>query len=146
VGCRATGSGFVVVLGLLFNVVGAEEQPAPTASQTDMKQAWQAAQQSRRPLLLYFKMANCAYCRKLERETLADEALANDIQTRFVSAKLTLEQHADLVRQYQVRTFPTMVIVSPGGQVIDRIPGYVAAKDLRPRLKLAAEKQTTLTR
>jgi thioredoxin-related protein len=143
---RSTWSAGVVVLGLLLSAGGAEPNPAPSGWRTDMKRAWQTAQQSRRPLLLYFKMANCVYCRKMERETLADEALANDIQTRFVSANLTLEQDADLVRQYQVRTFPTMVIVSPGGKVIDHISGYVAAKDLRTRLRLAADKQTTLKR
>jgi thioredoxin-related protein len=146
VGCRSTWSGFVLVLGLLLNAGGAVEPTPPTPWQTDVKRAWQTAQQSRRPLLLYFKMANCVYCRKMERETFADQALTDDLRSGFVSANLTLEQHADLVRQYQVRTFPTTVIVSPGGNVIDHIPGYVGANDLRTRLKVAVEKQRTLKR
>jgi thioredoxin-related protein len=135
-----------MVLGILVDrSPGGDKTPSPPW-QSDMRVAWQSARASHRPLILYFKMANCVYCRKMEKETFSDKALAADIQERFVAANVTLEQHADLVRQYRVRTFPTTVIVTPAGGVIDQIPGYIGANDLRGRLRIAAETQTTVRR
>ena len=129
----------IVVLGILFRGGTAEDQiPAPQW-QTDVNRAWQTAQASRRPLILYFKMANCAFCRKMERETFTDQALTADMRDKFVAANLNLEQHGDLVKRYQVRTFPTTVVISPDARVIDHIPGYIGPKDLRTRLRVAAE-------
>ncbi|MCY2988448.1 MAG: thioredoxin family protein [Planctomycetota bacterium] len=129
----------VVVLGMLFRGGTAEDKTTAPQWQTDVNHAWQTAQASRRPLILYFKMANCVFCRKMERETFADQALTADIREQFVAAHLTLEQHGDLVKRYQVRTFPTTVIISPDARVIDHIPGYIGPKDLRTRLRVAAE-------
>lgn len=137
--CRTAILSVIVMLGMMFRGGAGEDKPAASPWQTDVNRAWQTAQASRRPLILYFKMANCVFCRKMERETFADQALTADMREKFVAANLTLEQHGDLVKRYQVRTFPTTVIISPDARVLDHIPGYIGAKDLRTRLLVASE-------
>lgn len=125
---------------------GMAESPAKGTWQSDADRAWQSARTAHRPLLLYFTMAGCVYCRRMERETFADQSVAADIEAKFVAANLTAEKNPDLARRLGVRSYPTTVILSPQAGVLDRIPGYVGPAQLRDRLRVAAEKEATQKR
>lgn len=126
-------------------VIGAEPRTTGTW-QSDADHAWQSARTARRPLLLYFTMTNCVHCRKMARETLADQSVASDIETKFIAASLTADKDGDLARRLGVRIYPTTVIVAPEAGVLDRISGYVGPTELRDRLRVAAEKASPLKR
>ena len=111
----------------------------------DARQAWQLAREQQRPMLLYFTMSGCVYCRKMERDTFADASVAQDIRDRFVAAHVTAEQNANLVRSLKVRSYPTTVIISPHAGVIDYISGYVSPEQLRSRLQAAIHRETART-
>ncbi len=111
----------------------------------DAKQAWQLAREQQRPMLLYFTMSGCVYCRKMEHVTLADASVARDIRDRFVAVHVTAEQNASLIRSLKVRSFPTTVIISPRAGVIDHISGYVTPEQLRSRLQAALHRETAST-
>ena len=111
----------------------------------DARQAWQLAREQQRPMLLYFTMSGCVYCRKMEHDTLADASVAQDIRDRFVAVHLTAELNAKLVRSLKVRSYPTTVIISPRAGVIDYIAGYVGPEQLRSRLQTAIHRETART-
>lgn len=134
----------VAILSVNTGVVA--ESPITGRWQSDADRAWQSAHTAQRPLLLYFSMAGCDYCRKMERETLADHSVVSAIETKFVAASLPAEKNPDLVRRLGVRTYPTTVIISPQAALLDRISGYVGPAELRDRLRVAAEKASTQTR
>jgi thioredoxin-related protein len=73
----------------------------------------------------------------MERDTFSDQAVVEDIQTRFVPLNVAAESNETLLRKLQVRTFPTTVILSPQARMLDYIPGYVGPQELRMRLATA---------
>jgi len=97
-------------------------------------------------MLLYFSMNQCVFCRKMERETLANANVAGDIQEKFVAVSVTAEKNGDLVKKFHVRTFPATVIVSPKLVVLDYMTGYVGPTELKTRLETAARKVDTARR
>jgi thioredoxin-related protein len=113
------------------------ESPSGLPWQSDVNQAWRAAIQARRPLLMYFQMKQCIYCRKMERETFTDRGVVADINTMFVPVHLSAEQHRSLVQKLRVQTFPTTVILCPQEGVIGYMTGYQGPVQIRTRLRAA---------
>ncbi|MCH5374022.1 MAG: thioredoxin family protein [Planctomycetes bacterium] len=110
--------------------------------QEDANQAWRYAQATQRPLVLYITMENCVYCRKMERESWSNRAVAEDIRRGFVAANVHAETSADLVVKLKVRAYPTTVIISPANGVVDRITGYLPPRELQVRLAAAARRSS----
>jgi len=103
----------------------------------DLAGAWQSATQQRRPLLMVFSSASCLFCKKMYRETLTNAAVSQEVNRNFVPVWLDVQQAGQAARQLQIRAFPTTVIVSPRGTVVDRIEGYVPAREFHERLAAA---------
>jgi protein disulfide-isomerase len=134
-----------ITLAIVFiNRANAEESES-TLWQTDPNQAWRAAQQAHRPLLLYFTMENCVYCRKMERDTWSHPAVASDLRRNFVAANVDGEKNADLARKLRIRAYPTTVIILPTGGVVDHISGYVPPQHLTMRLATATRRHAAAT-
>jgi protein disulfide-isomerase len=128
------------LLMLLFAATtGATDQPL-AGWQTDPSEAWRSVQSDQRPMLLYFSMNQCVFCRKMERETLANAHVAEDIRNKFVAVSVAAEKNGELVKKFHVRTFPATVIVSPKLVVLDYMTGYVGPAELKTRLETAARK------
>ncbi len=56
----------------VFGQSGATAQEA--AWSTDLRSAWQTAQNANRPLLMFVTSSHCPYCRKMKSNTLANPA------------------------------------------------------------------------
>jgi len=108
--------------------------------QSDANQAWRSAQEAQRPLLLYITTENCVYCRKMERDSWSNQAVAEDVRREFVAANVNAAKNMELVRKLQVRAYPTTVIISPSKGVVDHITGYVPPRELHIRLAAAAHR------
>jgi len=91
-------------------------------------------------------MDNCVYCRKMERKTLADKAVAADIERSFIAASVAAESHAPLVRKLKVNTFPTTVIILPTAGVVTYIRGYVGPRKFRTSLATAVKTEAVSRR
>lgn len=137
----------LVLIGLIVCslAVGTARAASPIW-QTDAEAAFKTSKQEQRPLLLYVGMENCIFCRKMERTTFADEAVVKSLQTEFVTATVQAEKRADLVKWFKITSFPTTVIVSPDGKVIDYLPGYVAPDKMKQRLGMAVTRVASTKR
>ncbi|MBC8872483.1 MAG: thioredoxin fold domain-containing protein [Planctomycetes bacterium] len=134
------------LLGLTFSIVvlvhqSAAEDHVAVSWQTDAESAWRSAHSAQKPLLLYVSMDNCVYCRKMEKNTFADQAVVSDIEESFVAASVAAESRSPLVRKLRVRSFPTTVIISPSAGVLAYIRGYVEPKEFRADLATAVKKE-----
>ena len=97
------------------------------------------AQQSGLPLLIYFETDFCGYCRRLERTTWASDAVASVISETFVPLRVDAQVESELARRLGVRGFPTVLVLSPEGQMLERIEGYRDATEMHTLLKEHSE-------
>ena len=103
----------------------------------DIEKAIQEAGRTGKPLLIKFSTEWCHYCVKMDRETFADLGVSKKVKSCFVPLKIDGDKHRDLVSQLGVRSFPTLMIVSPKQGLMGRIRGFRNAKQLRADLLTA---------
>jgi thioredoxin-related protein len=109
---------------------------------TNFPRAAALARTTRRPLLLAFIGTDWSISSlKLDREVFDQADFADDSKYNFVLCKIhfyqtrerspeTVRQNEELATRYNVRDFPTVVVLSPDGREIGRlgyIPGGVTA-------------------
>ena len=110
---------------------------AQTAHRTwirDIDQALQVAESQQRPVLLFVSMDQCKYCQRMAQTTFRDPQVRQTIGTHFVPAVIKNSDRPDLMRQLQIRSFPTTLIVSPQGEVLQQMKGYMDAPTFQQQL------------
>jgi thioredoxin-related protein len=81
----------------------------------------------------------CGYCKKLDRNTLRDEAVVKELTQNFASVKLNAESkkkitwkgqslsETALAEQWGVSGFPTLIFLNSAGEVIGSFASYAEA-------------------
>lgn len=115
-------------------------QPAKLVWQTQPEAAAKLATESGKPLLVVFGGKRCSWCRKLEKETLADPQVARQLAEEYVPLHLDLAEHAALGERLGVEALPTTVILSPQGDLLAKNPGYLPAGKYRQLLETGLAK------
>ena len=110
-------------------------EPAATVAWQDYETAQKAAQGQSRKFLLYFYTDWCGYCRKLDKETFSDKAVADYINSNFIPVRINSEKMPKIAGRYSVSGVPDLRFVSAKGEDIARWPGYIEASKLLPMLK-----------
>lgn len=107
----------------LFFQVGALEW------MTDYSKAVQEAQAKQKPLLLFFTETGCPWCKKLDTEALSTPEFAQKTKDSFIfmlvdfPSKDFADQNNRLQQKFNVRGFPTLIILTPDEKQIG-ITGY----------------------
>ncbi len=94
-----------------------------------------AAAETNRPVLIYASSKHCRYCREMERRTLADPVVADVVSGEFVATTLDGDEDGRLLNELGVKAFPTIVVVMPRGDILTRVEGFTAPRDLAYRLR-----------
>ncbi len=90
----------------------------------DLNLALQAAKTSRKPILIQFYTTWCGWCKKLENTTFSDGNVTVYLKENFITVKLNAEKVDRIAKSYQVRSFPSFVLLDAKGEEIDRFNGY----------------------
>jgi protein disulfide-isomerase len=120
------------------------EEPAPVEWLTEYASARREGIKEDRLVLLFVTSENCGYCVKMQDETLSDQTIIRELQRKFVPAKLKLKLDDELAQQLHVKIYPTTLIISPQGKILDYARGYVTSKELHQRMNDALVEQTSL--
>ena len=112
----------------------------------DLPAALKAADVEHRPLLIFVTAPRCKYCDLMKARTLADPAVAAQVNRDFVPVLVDAEGNDDMVKLLEVRAYPTTVIVYPDAHDAVRIRGFVAADAFRQRLIEAQREAQRLSR
>jgi thiol-disulfide isomerase/thioredoxin len=103
---------------------------------TDYNAAKAQAVAENKPLLLDFTGSDwCPPCMMLEREVFSKKAFLDFAEENLILVKLDFPRGKDqpaelkaqneaLAQRYQIEGFPTVMIFSPEGQLIERETGY----------------------
>lgn len=86
-------------------------------------------------VFLYFYAQWCTYCTKLKQTTFMDKKVQAYLDEHFVSISVDADQNQTLSQTWQVTGLPTMWFLTPEGDRISNLPGYVDGSQLLKILK-----------
>jgi hypothetical protein len=135
----ATGSGFSLFRKGPVRPAGAE-RPAAVEWLHDPQEAFDQAEESGRPVLLVLGGKRCSWCRKLEKDTLADAKVSALISESFVPLHVNAEDQPELAEVLAVESYPTTIVLTPEGDVVSSTPGYLPAIKYRKALQQSLAK------
>lgn len=130
-GCRPKGWilwGGVILLGILYLY---SNRSAPAAFQWihDPDAGLAKARQSDRPVFVDFYADWCGVCKSMDREVFSRQEVAQAMEN-WIPLQVNVDRYRDIARQYGVEALPTLVALTPEGEVIARHEGYMSAEDL----------------
>lgn len=104
---------------------------------TSPEMAMSLARDSRLPILAFVTSENCSYCRKMEREVWSNPRIIAQVESGFVPVKLHASQHRQLVASLGVKAFPTTIMFTPEGKIINGAKGFLPPGRLAGLLRTA---------
>ncbi len=105
--------------------------------QPNLKAAHDVAAKDGKPILIVYGADWCGFCKKLERETLADQDLVKYINERYVAVHLDLDRDKRVAEILEVSSLPCTVVLSPDADLLDKFIGYKEAPEFQQRLVTA---------
>jgi len=138
-------STFASVLTLVLLTVGSQASQAQLVHQqasrgkaifthTSVEQAWKSAVATKKPLLVMFTSDSCLYCKKMMKETYQHPAIARMLSQSTETVMAHSRDYRDLVQKLGVRGYPSTLLISPEGNVLDFMEGYVEPKAFADRI------------
>jgi len=107
-----------------------------------IRPALENAARLNRPVLLYASSSSCRYCREMERRTLADPIVSGVLRDHFVPLAVDGDRETETLDALKIEGVPTLVVLSPSGEVIARISGFIPPQELANRLRtIGADRQ-----
>jgi len=97
-------------------------------TQPSIEQAWQAAVAEQKPLLVMFSTEGCVYCRKMLANTYSNPSVQKLLSENTISVHADASNYRALTKKLGIRGYPTSLLVSPSGQVLEFMEGYVDAR------------------
>lgn len=88
---------------------------------TDLEGAKRLAAQTNRLVLVHFSAPWCQPCARLEENVFRKPGFAGALDAQYVGVKLNLDENHKLAAQYGVQAIPADVIITPQGQVVQRL-------------------------
>jgi thiol:disulfide interchange protein len=103
----------------------------------DYQQGLELAQQQGIPLMLFFMADWCKFCHQMAEEALSEDHVAQ-LSERFVCVLVDNGTQEALCREFRVRSFPTILFLSPRGVPLNRVTGK------QPSHRVVMEMQSAL--
>lgn len=117
----------------------------------DLDKAMELASEQNKVVVLDVYTDWCSWCKKMDRETYRNPEVIRYVKDRVVMAKLNPEKpgtqilqggrfsNAEIAARFRVRGFPTTVFLTPQGDWITSVSGFIPADRFLPMLRYIAE-------
>jgi thiol:disulfide interchange protein len=102
----------VVVAMIALRGRGRQIEWVPT-----FEEASALAQTDSKPIMAFFYVEGNDNCRRMDRETFADEAVRAEAGS-FVCVRIDGAAHPDLAQRYLAHAYPAIAFITPGGTLI----------------------------
>lgn len=106
---------------------------------TDLGAAQRQATQEGKLLLLHFQSKDCAPCRTVEATVFADETVVSAIHEKYVPVRVDVDELPEVAAEFQVKSWPTDVIVTTEGTQLYRGVSPAKANVYRTQLEMIAQ-------
>lgn len=96
------------------------------------QQALDLAKKENKVVFLDIYATWCGPCKQLKKYTFADKSAGDFFNANFVNVALEGEQEegAVLAQNFGIEAYPTLMFVTPEGELITKSPGFRTASDL----------------
>ena len=86
--------------------------------------------------LIFFSAPWCKPCQKMKQTTFNNPKLALLAQSSFVPYIANMDYFIpmDLAEKFDVKVFPTVLVINPEGNVVKRFVGYTSAESMFSKL------------
>lgn len=92
----------------------------------DLDSALQVAKLQNKNIFIFFTAAWCAPCHRMDHETFSVEEVYSRMNSGFINVRIDAEDFDgySLVQKYNVKAYPTFVMLSPKGKEEFRFSGF----------------------
>lgn len=87
------------------------------------------AKSQNKEVVMYTYSQYCPYCDAMDRNTLNDSDVNPILKKDFAYIRIDVDKRPDIARKYQIRGYPTTILMESSGRMIIKIPGYIPKKD-----------------
>ncbi|MFK7972106.1 MAG: thioredoxin fold domain-containing protein [Bacteroidia bacterium] len=98
----------------------------------------QRAQTEGKLVMIEFYIDHCGACVKLEKQTLNNTKLASFISNKYIPFRIDglsiADEGIELAQKYQVRAYPTMVVIDAKGNLVKTLEGFFTPNILMAEL------------
>jgi thioredoxin-related protein len=108
--------------------------PAVLFRHETVAQAWETARAERRPLVVMFTSDHCPHCERMLAETYAHPEIGAFLVAHAETALAHAKDNRELAARLGIRGYPTTIVVSAEGQIVDAVVGYVDAAEFGVRI------------
>jgi len=125
----------------------ADNEKKEKSAQPEMKINWSAsydeaketADRDKKKLFINVFASWSGWCKKMDKETFADKNIIESL-AGFSCYKISAEDDEAFVSKFNVKEFPTIIILKADGGEIERATGFKTAKELAKFLKETSSK------
>jgi YHS domain-containing protein/thiol-disulfide isomerase/thioredoxin len=103
-----------------------------------LENAQRVAGQTNRLVLIYFWSQQCVYCKRMEADVLSQPSVAAELNADYVPVKVNADLFPTMAQHYGVTALPTTAVVSPDGQLLVGIRGWIDAGEYAAKLNQVA--------
>ena len=120
----------------------AESRTKGLFTHSTVEQAWKSAVTTKKPLLVMFTSDGCMYCTKMIKETYQHPAIERMLSQNTETVLAHSRDYRGLVQKLGVRGYPSTLLISPEGDVLDFMEGYVEPKAFAERIYPLLQRRT----
>jgi len=121
-------------------LIGAPLAEAQTVQwRSDYGPARREASEKKQPLVLIFSADYCGVCQQMEGSTFRNPDVVRQMNAQFIPLKVAADDGRNeyLVSGLRIQALPAIVLITPGGQVVNKQEGYLDAACFLALLKQA---------
>jgi uncharacterized protein YyaL (SSP411 family) len=89
----------------------------------------------KKKVFLHFYADWCGFCRKMANTTFKDSSLISYLNENYMPVRVNTDREPQTAGNYGVSGLPTTVFLTPMGEPIFSVPGYIATDPLMSMLK-----------
>ncbi len=108
-----------------------------------VEDAWKIAIEHKKPLLVMFTSNNCTFCRKMIADTYGNQSVKDLLRGRTESVMAHSDDYASLIKKLGIRGYPSSLLISPEGEVLDFMEGYVDPQAFSKRVGPLLDRPST---
>ena len=128
---------FSILFALLLSLNALQAGEGIDFMTNNYKDAVSKAQDEQKLMLLNFTASWCFPCKKMAKEVFPDKELGEFVHDHFVPFKVNADYFwgMDIADEFNVKAYPTILIVDMNGKVVKRIVGYQSIEKLMAHLQ-----------
>jgi len=106
---------------------------------TNLDEGLKKAKEVNKRVLVDFTATWCGWCTKLKNEVFEKDEFQKYSGDNLILVSIDADQNKELVDKYKVEGFPTVLILSPDGQILEQIVGFKNLESFMEVLKKTEE-------